>query len=269
MVVGRLDPLAVEPWEMVSACQKALCRGFEIQRCGSGMRLDGGCWCVGAGAMGDTWQAAEQGDLGKVQRLVGKDPGLLNAKHGQVAMTPLVCACYDGHLVMQWLLDQGAAINEPFKRGQTALYMAVGQGFIPVVKMLLERGADPTIATDWGSTPLMAGALWGNLEVVRFLLGHPSTKTIINRRDEDGHTALWWASCMGGGGAVRALLESGADPTIADNDGASPMTIAKERSAGDDPDDISADAEGRRECVAALEVSFYLSLVCPSCVVIS
>jgi hypothetical protein len=54
---------------------------------------------------------------------------------------------------------------------------------------------------------------------------------------------------------VQALLESGADPTIADNDGTTPMAIAKQ-----DPDDddieCGASAEGRRECVAALKVSF-------------
>jgi ankyrin repeat protein len=33
---------------------------------------------------------------------------------------------------------------------------------------------------------------------------------------------------MGRGGVVRALLESGADPTIADKDGTTPMAIAKQ-----------------------------------------
>jgi ankyrin repeat protein len=33
---------------------------------------------------------------------------------------------------------------------------------------------------------------------------------------------------QGRGGVVRALLESGADPTIADNDGTTPMAIAKQ-----------------------------------------
>jgi ankyrin repeat protein len=97
-----------------------------------------------------------------------------------------------------------------------------------VVRLLLERGADPTIATGRGSTPLMAASSQGHLEVVRLLLGHPAPRppstTAMTRRP----TALWWACYMGRGGVVRALLESGADPTIADNDGTTPMAIAKQ-----------------------------------------
>jgi hypothetical protein len=90
---------------------------------------------------------------------------------------------------------------------------------------------------------------------VRVLLGHPSAKANINRRDDVGKTALWEACRMGRGGVVRALLGSGADPTIASNDGTTPLAIAKQ-----DPDDVDAgiSAEGRRECVAALEVGTYV-----------
>jgi hypothetical protein len=49
---------------------------------------------------------------------------------------------------------------------------------------------------------------------------------------------------------VRALLESGADPTIADDNEETPMDAAKDTFC---PFQISP--EGHRECVAALEVS--------------
>jgi hypothetical protein len=50
---------------------------------------------------------------------------------------------------------------------------------------------------------------------------------------------------------VRALLESGADPTITDISGITPTAIAKPHPP-DVPPGITA--EGRRECVTALEV---------------
>jgi ankyrin repeat protein len=90
------------------------------------------------------------------------------------------------------------------------------------------------------------------------LLGHPSARATINFRDNDGETALWAACQMGRGGVVRALLENGADPTIAHNDGTTPMAIAKQGHTS------VISVEGRRECVAALEVRLALHFPSPS-----
>jgi ankyrin repeat protein len=83
------------------------------------------------------------------------------------------------------------------------------------------------------------------------LLGHHRAKSAINNRDDEGKTALWCACYWGHGGVARALLPSGADPTIAArSDGTTPMAIAKQ-----EPHRGDISAEGRRECVAELEVS--------------
>jgi ankyrin repeat protein len=199
--------------------------------------------------MDGIWQAAKAGDVGEVERLVGQDPGLLDAEDGGVGRTPLMLASRQGHVgVVRWLLRKGAAINEADLADQTALLYACEEGRAPVVSLLLERGADPTIANYAGRTPLMVASCDGHLEVVRLLLGHPSAKMIINHRENDGETALWRACKYGHGGVARALLEIGADPTIADNEGTTPVAISKQH-----PSDARC-AEGRRECVAALEV---------------
>jgi ankyrin repeat protein len=95
----------------------------------------------------------------------------------------------------------------------------------------------------------MAASSQGHVQVVRFLLGHPIAKTTINHGDVGGQTALLLACYWGRGGVARALLGSGADCTIARGDDLTPMAIAKM-----DPDLGDTSAEGRRECVAALEV---------------
>jgi hypothetical protein len=90
----------------------------------------------------------------------------------------------------------------------------------------------------------------GHLDVVRLLLGHHRARAAINQRDNGGATALWKACRIGRRGVVvRALLESGADITIANNNGITPVAIAVEP-----PHASHISARGRRECVAARKV---------------
>jgi hypothetical protein len=67
---------------------------------------------------------------------------------------------------------------------------------------------------------------------------------------------------------IRALLQAGADPTIADDNGITPMAIAKQMLAAilSTPAEYRErmvgrfSVEARRECAAMLEVSFGLPL---------
>jgi uncharacterized protein len=201
--------------------------------------------------MDDIWEAARVGAVGEVERL-GQDPGLLNARNGN-GRTALMYASMEGHLgIERWLADQGAAMNEWDECGCTALHYACYEGHAPVMKLLLERGADPTISREGGMTPLMIASFGGHLEVVRFLLGLPSAGATVNHRNSFGETALWLACHKGRGRVARLLLASGADPTIAKHGGITPMAIARRHVAHAK----ASVAEGYRECVAALEVSY-------------
>jgi uncharacterized protein len=209
--------------------------------------------------MAGIWQALTEGDVGEVERLVGQDPGLLEAR-SEYDGTPLMKASARGHVgVVRCLLDKGAAINAS-DDSHTALWCACCEGHTPVVQLLLERGADATIGQGELPTPLMIAVYYGYPEAVRLLLGHPSGKSSINHvGGRYGETALWRACHKGRSEIARALLEAGADHTIADNEGITPMEIAKEDDGdegdSDDDDDIGrVSAKGRRECVAALEV---------------
>jgi ankyrin repeat protein len=205
------------------------------------------------------WRAAGEGDVLEVERLVGQDPGLLDAKDNR-GRTPLILASRNVHVeCARWLLDKGAAMDEREEHGFTATLSASVIGRAPAVKMLLERGADPTIAQNDGLLPLMAASGLGHLEVVHVLLGHPRAKATINIRGSQGRTALWLACHWGRAGVVRALLDSGADFKISDIYGTSPIAIAKQAVAPQAPQtdpQLIVSAEGRRDCVAALEVRF-------------
>ena len=58
--------------------------------------------------------------------------------------------------------------------------------------------------------------------------GGPAERPDVNRRNADGSTLLQWAVYDGDIAAVRRLLRSGADLTIANNYGATPMSLAAE-----------------------------------------
>jgi hypothetical protein len=214
--------------------------------------------------MGDFMGAAFHGDVDEVKRLVGLDPGLLRAGTVIQGFTPLQWAAKWGHVrLVGWMSDNGAAMEEQCA-GHTALWLACYCDRFPVVRLLVERGADPTTAchlescpttTLDGMTTLMAATCCGSLEMVRFLLRHVNVKAVINHRNREGQTALWKACYWGKESEARALLESGADPTAADNRGITPMAIAMQK-----PADGRVSSLNRQKCVAVLEVSFRFRL---------
>jgi uncharacterized protein len=208
--------------------------------------------------MKDIWEAADDGDLDEVEWLLGQEPGLLDRLGRHLRGTPLMRACDGGHVeVARFLLDKGAAINAQDKFGRSALLMAVrASRGLPVVKLLVERGADLTTSSNVGYTPLVTAL--GRIEIVRFLLALPSVKATIDHRTYRGRTALWKACNGGRVGVVRTLLQSGADPRIADDEGITPMAIAKSQQSLYGPRAIYIPAKGRLECVAALKVSLRL-----------
>ena len=111
---------------------------------------------------------------------------------------------------MQWLYEDGAT---PFLR-------AAQSGDVAVMKLLLEHGADPKIATANGDTALMvaAGIGWvdgvtyewseaDNLQAVKMCLDLGIDPNVA---DGDGRTALHGAAHKGRNEVIRLLVEHGA-----------------------------------------------------------
>jgi ankyrin repeat protein len=92
--------------------------------------------------------------------------------------TPLIWAAACNRTeAAAWLLDHGANINQKATfgglthgQGITALHMAAQNGHMPMVKLLIERGADQSIKDDlYHSTPESAAAYFGQVEVRDYL----------------------------------------------------------------------------------------------------
>jgi ankyrin repeat protein len=149
---------------LLSCPIEALCSACESEEDGGGVGPDGGCGCAGSSATVNTWTAALHDDVGEVERLVGQDPSLLNARTSN-GWTALMFASAKGHVgVVRRLLDKGAALDErEGVCGCTALCLASCSDRTPVVRLVLEGGGDPTTADHEGVTPLMAASSRGYL----------------------------------------------------------------------------------------------------------
>jgi uncharacterized protein len=121
--------------------------------------------------------------------------------------------------------------------GQTPFLTAALAGDVTVMKLLLEKGADPNIHTYEGTSPLMAAAgvnwvvaqTWTEgpeqlLEAVRMCheLGMD-----VNQANSMGITALMGAANRGSEEIIRYLVDKGADLTRLDNENRSALDWAK------------------------------------------
>ncbi|MEQ2167682.1 hypothetical protein GOODEAATRI_006610, partial [Goodea atripinnis] len=125
--------------------------------------------------------------------------------------------------VCRLLLEQGAAVAQPNRRGIVPLFSAVRHGHWQIVDLLLTHGADINMADKQGRTPLMMAASEGHLGTVEFLLSQGASLSLM---DKEGLTALSWACLKGHLAVVRYLVESGAATDHTDKNGRTPLDLA-------------------------------------------
>ncbi|KFZ19923.1 hypothetical protein V502_03426, partial [Pseudogymnoascus sp. VKM F-4520 (FW-2644)] len=124
------------------------------------------------------------------------------------------------------LLQHGADVTVANNNGWTPLYGASSKGHIDVVKVLLQHGADVTVATNDGWTPLNGASSKGHIEVVKVLLQHGADVTVSNN---NGWTPLNGASSDGHVEVVKVLLQHGADVAVANDNGWKPLYEASSK----------------------------------------
>ncbi len=83
-------------------------------------------------------------------------------------------------------------------------------GHSEAVEILLENGADPTIADDDGLIPLMSAAENGSVATLKALLDHVEDPDYVNSISNTGFSSLIIAAAHGHEDAVEYLLDNGA-----------------------------------------------------------
>ncbi|XP_034978406.2 KN motif and ankyrin repeat domain-containing protein 4 [Zootoca vivipara] len=111
------------------------------------------------------------------------------AGYTAVMITPLASAETDEEMdVVTKLLKEGNVNIRASQGGQTALILGVSHDREDMVKALLSCGADVNLQDDAGLSPLMVASQYGNIEIVKLLLTHPSCDAALI--DKAGNSAL-------------------------------------------------------------------------------
>ena len=99
--------------------------------------------------------AAKEGNVNTMISLLSSFQANVNYQGYPKGATPIIWAAFKGHKdVVLLLLDRGADPNLASDAGWTPLHRAAFMGHKDVVLLLLDRGADPNMATNQGETPL-------------------------------------------------------------------------------------------------------------------
>jgi ankyrin repeat protein len=205
-------------------------------------------------------EACEHGKFFQVQKLLKKGADINAKKDGVPAIIHAVSNRHTD-IAMRLAQNSEADINAENPRGETALYVAVSNGDIPVVKTILSRKeadvskmprsdtksllhiavlnedyamvlalgqyakTDVNARDEYGKTPLHYAARMKNSGIFRSLLLHPRTN--VNVQDEEGKTPLYEASEKGKHDYVHCfLLHPDINPNVQDREGNTPLHIA-------------------------------------------
>jgi ankyrin repeat protein len=206
---------------------------------------------AGAGPGGGGGRAGGRGGRGAVTGIAGVSRPYTYAEliNGQGGLTPLLFAARQGDSEsVKALIDAGAGINIVSGGDTTSpLLMAVVNGYFDLAAYLIERGADPSLASDNGVTPLYAtvNIQWAPrslypqpraylqqkltyLDFMKLLLDKgvdPNARVMkkvwyqefnfpLLGVDEIGATPFWRAAYASDVEAMKLLVAHGADPNI-------------------------------------------------------
>jgi len=148
--------------------------------------------------------------------------------------------------------------------GATPFLLASRTADIPLMRLLLELGADPQQPNDYGTTPLLAAAGVGTnsaeeepgteaeiLEAVKLVLAHGGN---VNDVDKNGNTAMHGAAHKRAPSVIRFLAQNGAKIEIwnqPNNAKQTPVQVAEGVRVGLNIRSHAPSAEAIREVMAA------------------
>jgi ankyrin repeat protein len=144
--------------------------------------------------------------------------------------SPLLLAAIHDHVaVARLLVALGANPNAQDYRDDSAWLVTGVTGSVPMAETLLPSNPDLGLTNRFGGTSLIPASERGHVDYVRRVV---RTDMDLDHVNDLGWTALLEAVILGDGSRpyqriVRILLDAGADPSIADGDGVTPLEHAR------------------------------------------
>jgi uncharacterized protein len=176
-------------------------------------------------------RAAHLGDVEAIRSLVAEGADL-EQRDGNGRTPAHVAAFASNDAALEALAAAGSDMNTLDNQVYDVLTIAAVANDPEMVSLALRLGNRPDLITSvYDGTALIAAAHLGHQEVVRRLIAGGAPLDHVNNL---GWTALIEAVILGDGGpdhieTVRALVKAGADRTITDRDGVTPLQHAEAR----------------------------------------
>ena len=167
----------------------------------------------------------------------------LNATDTTGRVAVLIAAKAGRREVVAALIEAGADINVQDNICLNPFLWGCISGDLQLVRMTVEAGADLTLLTRFGGVGIHPPAEKGHVEVVRYLA--EETDVNVNLTNICGWTPLLEAIILQDGGPVqqeivKLLLDAGADPTMVDQWGVSPLQHATDKGFSEIADLLTA-----------------------------
>ncbi|WP_435975611.1 ankyrin repeat domain-containing protein [Streptomyces sp. Qhu_M48] len=147
--------------------------------------------------------------------------------------SPLLLASLGGHVEAARVLVAAGADPDAQDRRHDSAWLVTGvTGNVEMMRTLLPAGPDLTLRNRFGGISIIPASERGHVAYVRAVLRE--TDIDVDHVNDLGWTALLEAVILGDGGrahqeVVELLLAAGADPHLADADGATPLPHAERR----------------------------------------
>jgi ankyrin repeat protein len=174
-----------------------------------------------AGSYDDFFQAIALDNAAAVQALLnrGFDPNSVNSK-GQPAL--LLAMQLPSPAVAQVLIAHpDTKVEIRTEKDESPLMLGAIKGQLELCRQLIERDAD---VNKPGWAPLHYAATSGNVEVIQLLLDHYA---YIDADSPNGSTPLMMAAMYGSDQAVKLLLDAGADASLKNTVGLTALDFAQ------------------------------------------